>query len=252
MQACHDAPVELLSCPVAHHQGAHDFFLTRDAGLALQPALPVGARALRVDFTAGKNAHRRRFGGGRQQDLARACGLNRHPDLTILDATAGLGRDAFVLASLGAEVTLAECQPVVWALLRDGLDRLLASDNRDEQAIGERMTLIRARAGIEDLPVARQSDVIYLDPMFPERRKSAAVKLDMQLLHRLAGPGSPVDETTLLSWAVAAEPARVVVKRPRVAPMLDGQAPSHQLLGKSNRFDVYALRRIRAGWTGNR
>ncbi len=246
LTACNDAPDDLLAIPVREQPEDHEFFLIHDDGLAVQASVPPGAKPLRVDFTSGPNAHRRRFGGGRQQDLARACGLNRRRDLRVLDATAGLGRDAFVLASLGARVTMMECQPIVWALLRSGLDRLLDSDQPEDRAIGGRMTLLRARAGADEPPDEGAYDVIYLDPMFPERRKSAAVKLDMQLLHRLAPQGTTAEDAALLEWAIAAGPSRVVVKRPRIAPTLNTRTPSHRYTGKSNRFDVYGLRRIPA------
>ena len=102
-----------------------------------------------------------------------------------------------------------------------------------------RMQLVSADSSqyLEDLEEAECPDVIYLDPMFPERKKSAAVKKEMQLFHRLIGPDS--DASRLFDSAIAKARNRVVVKRPRIAPAITGRAPSHTLEGKRNRYDVY-------------
>lgn len=190
-----------------------------------------------VDFNAGGNAHRRRFGGGRGQALARACGLKPGFDPIIVDATAGLGRDGFVLASLGCHVTLIERDAIVACLLRDGLER--GRDAPDCAAIVERMCLIEADAG--DWLAARRDDerpdTVYLDPMFPHRDKSAAVKKEMGLFQELLGP--PDEEAALLANARSAATRRVAVKRPAKAPALDGIAPHSSIPGKTTRFDLY-------------
>lgn len=229
------------------HTGDH-FQLVNVSGLALQPLNMGRVKPLRVDFQAGAAAHRRQFGGGRKQDIARACGLHQKNDLQILDATAGLGRDSFVLAGLGAAVHMVERDPVLWALLEDGLLRARTSDDPDLMAVMARLRLSAGDARKLHDAALGAPDVIYLDPMFPPRDKSAKVKADMQALHALLtpaeAPGEPVPEADLLNWALARAVKRVVVKRPRLAATLGGSTPDHQLSGKANRFDVYTLRRL--------
>lgn len=219
-----------------------DFQLVVADGLALQPLRLGKVSPLKVDFVTGALAHRRRFGGGVQQDIAKACGLHQVRDLRILDSTAGLGRDAYILASLGATVHLLERHPIVHALLHDGLYRATQSTDADVTAIAARMALHLGSALSLYPDHATSAQVVYIDPMFPPRTKSAKVKVDMQSFHALVGADD--DGSELLHWALASDVCRVVVKRPRLAPFLAAQEPTHQLVGKANRFDVYALRKL--------
>ena len=219
--------------------GAAELYLTvtperlelREAGQATGPVC--------ADFTGGACAHRLRFGGGRGQAIARAVGLRGGANPHVLDATAGLGRDAFVLASLGCRVTLLERSPVVAALLEDGLRR--AAGDPATADIVARMTLHRAdaRAWLAAAPAAECGDVVYLDPMFPPRGKTAQVKKEMRLFHALIGQDA--DSDALLACALGKAGRRVVVKRPRRAPALDGPAPTLAITGKSTRYDVYVI-----------
>ena len=70
--------------------------------------------AVYVDFVGGTMAHRRKFGGGRGEAVAKAVGIKGSALPTVIDATAGLGRDAFVLAAIGCQVRLVERHPVVF------------------------------------------------------------------------------------------------------------------------------------------
>ncbi len=194
---------------------------------------------IKVDFVEGATAHRRKFGGGRGQDIAKAIGLKHGFTPHILDATAGLGRDAFVLASLGCQVTLMERMPVVAALLDDGLER--AKLNADVGEIAQRMQLVLA-SSIESMNLAEQVDVVYLDPMYPHREKSAAVKKEMRVFQSLVG--EDLDADALLAPALALAKYRVVVKRPSYAPSLNDQKPSTHIKMKKNRFDVYVKQAI--------
>ena len=184
-------------------------------------------------------AHRRKFGGGRGQDIAKAIGLKHGFTPHVLDATAGLGRDAFVLASLGCRVTLMERMPVVAALLDDGLER--AKLNSEVGEIAQRMQLVHA-SSIENMNLAEQVDVIYLDPMYPHREKSAAVKKEMRVFQSLVG--EDLDADALLAPALALAKYRVVVKRPSYAPPLNNIKPSTSIKMKKNRFDVYVNQAI--------
>ncbi|MBP5978708.1 MAG: class I SAM-dependent methyltransferase [Halomonas sp.] len=196
-------------------------------------------KPLSVDFAAGKAAHRRQFGGGRGQLVAKACGLAKGATPSVVDATAGLGRDAFVLASLGACVLLIERVDAIAALLEDGLLRAAK-----EPAIAEIVSRMMLRHGdaAESLEVLIESaafdpQVIHLDPMFPHREKSALVKKDMRLFRELAGDDD--DAPRLLEAALDIATHRVVVKRPRKAPPIKGAAPQHVLEGKTSRYDLY-------------
>ena len=215
--------------------------------------LQTGRRApgpVSVDFLTGAVAHRRFHGGGKGQLIAKAVGVKAHVYPAIMDATAGLGRDAFVLATLGCHVRMYERSPAVHQLLADGLARGLEeafhSEDSALQAILQRMVLEQGDAllAFEQFAAApdQAPDVIYLDPMFPERTKSADVKKEMKAFHAVVG--QDVDADALLAPALAAARFRVVVKRPKRAPDLNGQAPSHRVEGKSSRFDVYALRKL--------
>ena len=213
-----------------------------DEGLALVGDEKRYGKPLSVDFVAGKAAHRRRFGGGRGQLVAKACGLSKGVTPCIVDATAGLGRDAFVLASLGAQVLLIERVAAIAALLEDGLKR--ASRHSDTVDIVARMTLRHGDAAqsLAELVASAHfsPQVIHLDPMFPHREKSALVKKEMRLFRELAGDDN--DAPRLLEAALDVATHRVVVKRPPKAPYLAERKPQLSIAGKAVRFDIYPLK----------
>lgn len=213
-----------------------------DQGLGLQLTGKGAPGPVRAEFVTGKMGYRREHGGGAGQLVAKAVGLHKtRAHLHVLDATAGLGQDAFVLAGLGCRVTLFERNPVIHALLADGLAR--AGLNVDCAPIIERMTL-RQGSSIDWLASADPgaADVIYLDPMFPHRDKSALVKKEMQVFQRVVGDDD--DSEALLAAALSAAGYRVVVKRPRKAPAIAGPEPTMRVEGKSSRYDVYALKAL--------
>ncbi|MDH4320843.1 MAG: class I SAM-dependent methyltransferase [Desulfobulbaceae bacterium] len=194
-----------------------------------------------VDFVSGALAFRRKHGGGRRQDLGRAVGLKGNRCPTVIDATGGLARDAFVLASLGCRVTLIERSPVIGALVDDGLKRA-AADPETHAVINDRL---RLRIGdscilLAEMTEEQRPEVIYLDPMYPHRTKSALVKKEMRILRMLVGDDP--DAHKLLTAALAVARERVVVKRPIKAEPISGPAPSMAITGKSGRFDVYLIR----------
>ena len=197
--------------------------------------------------------------------LVKAARVKGEAAPTAFDATAGLGEDSLLLAAAGFSVTMCESDPVIAALLADALAR--AAEDPELAGIVARMTLVQGdsvellpRLGSADgegaaaggaggegaaaggasatgaLALAGSPDVVYLDPMFPARTKSAAVKKKFQLLHRLETPCANEDE--LMAAALAAKPRKVVVKRPIKAPVLAGVRPSHSIQGKAVRYDV--------------
>ncbi|PIT52993.1 16S rRNA methyltransferase [Snodgrassella alvi] len=209
------------------------YLLYEDSGLALAKAGHKGV--VRVDFVQGTARHRRLFGGG--ELLARAVQAKNQP--LVWDATGGLGRDAFVMASLGLEVVVFERNPYVYALLADGLQRALA----DEQttSIAQRISLhygsiILLQTEQKQIPLP---DVVYLDPMYPQKQKSAAVKKEMAYFHELLGTADAHNDQALLLAAQKFAQKRVVVKRPANGVVLAEITPAFQYLGKTTRFDGY-------------
>lgn len=153
----------------------------------------------------------------------------------VLDATAGLGEDAWLLAAAGCRVTAIERQPIIHALLSDALERARTT----APDVTDRIELLPCADAAEVLAEpSRRYDVVLIDPMFPgaAKRKTAERK-PMRVLRWLAGDDADADKL----WAVAEQTAirRVVVKRPRLAPNLSGQKPTATHEGRGFRFDVY-------------
>lgn len=196
-----------------------------------------------VDFGSDIMRHRRR--SGHNELLGRAVGVSGRRHLHVLDTTAGLGRDSFVLADMGCSVTLCEREPVIAAMLKQGLQVALASGDDWLVRVVQSMSLFAGDARTLVPQQLGSPDVIYLDPMFPLRGKSAAVKKEMALFHVLLDSGvTQRDADELLLWAIAQDVARVVVKRPSRAPFLAERKPSHSVTGKAVRFDVYVRRAL--------
>lgn len=196
-------------------------------------SLNEGGLTVRPDFTS--LLPRLKEANLRGEFLVKAARIkNSEGPLTAVDATAGLGEDSLILAAAGFTVTMYEYDPVIAALLRDAL--LRASLDPALSGITARMTLIEG-SSIEALPkLSFTPDVILLDPMFPERKKSASVKKKFQLLHCLEKPCS--NEEELLKAAMEAHPKKIIIKRPTKGPFLAGIKPGYSLSGKAVRYDV--------------
>ena len=217
--------------------------VVRSGSVFLQQTGRAAPGPVAAEFGGTAMRHRRR--SGHNELLGRAVGVGKKPQLRVLDATAGLGRDSFVLADLGCDVILCERNPVIAEILRAGMDTAVAVSDRWLDDVMGRMQLCPGDA--RDMPGSRLRgvDVIYLDPMFPPRDKSAAVKKEMalfQLLLDKAAGGQDANE--LLLWALQQDVARVVVKRPPRAPNLAQRQPSHCISGKAVRYDVYVRRKL--------
>ncbi|BAK47331.1 SAM-dependent methyltransferase [Clostridium sp. SY8519] len=213
----------------------------RQAGLELKEegaglTLSGGGRELRADFT--RLLPRIRPDNLNREFLVRAARLKSAGDLPLaVDATAGLGEDAFLLAAAGFRVRLYEYDPVIAALLEDGLRR--AAEVPELQQIVARMELIAGDSVAALYHLPERPDVVLLDPMFPARKKSALVKKKFQLLQKLELPCA--DEKELLEAAIAAGPKKIVIKRPLKGPVLAGKTPSYSLRGKAIRYDCLVL-----------
>ena len=198
-----------------------------------------GSQELALDFIGGRVGHRRRFGGGRGQHLPRAAGFTNANTPTVIDATAGLGRDAFLLASLGAHVTLLERSAGVHRHLEDGLSAARAAGSHVAEIVA-RMTLIHGDAKF--LLSGLTADVVLVDPMHPPRKKSSLAKKEMRLLRQLVG--DDFDALELMQAALASATKRVVLKWPLHADALRGlPKPCHQIVGKTTRYDVFMCHR---------
>ena len=236
-----EALAEKLSLPIIDSNQASDyeFVLFYEAGvLKLIHQADKKMGAVYVDFSKGKSAYRQKHQGKGKLPLSRACGIKQSNRPTIIDATAGLGQDAFVLAGLGCQVLCIEQHPVLSTLLADGLVRAKEGESWLREITGN-MTLISAQA--ETVLATQKADVIYLDPMYPheQNRKQAKVNKGMQLFR--AFPGTSSNESELLKSAIAAATDRVVVKRPDWASPLADQKPSYEVPGKTHRYDVYKI-----------
>lgn len=154
-----------------------------------------------------------------------------HP--IAVDATAGLGEDALLLAAAGYEVILFEQDPVIAVLLRDAMERgkkhpvLRETIGRMKLIVGDSIALMPAMVGSPDL--------VYLDPMFPERRKSGLINKKLQLLQKLERPCAAEDE--LLQAALSVQPQKIVIKRPLKGAYLAGRKPGYSVKGKTIRYD---------------
>ncbi|MBC8207938.1 MAG: class I SAM-dependent methyltransferase [Desulfobulbaceae bacterium] len=215
--------------------------LYTNSGLELQEREPQKGKIsgrLHVNFLSAPLRYRLRHGGGIRQPLARAVGIKPGHRPTIVDATAGLGIDGFILASLGCKVTLIERSLILAALLKDGLNR--AEDNPICKTIINRISLQSGNAIdlLDQLHISPET--IYLDPMYPERDKAALNKQEMRLIRTLVGDDH--DSELLLDTALTIASERVVVKRPKRAPQLTLTRPTHSIHMKNSRFDVYLIR----------
>ncbi len=177
--------------------------------------------------------------------IARACQLGEQPRL--IDATAGLGHDSLLLARLGAQVTLVERHPILFVLLEEAKKQ--AETDPFLQAFAARIELVFADSAeylTQLVAQGQQVDVVYLDPMFPQRdqnqqapKKQAQVKKQMQLLHLLLPEDGEMDLGDNLLDLSRPIAKRVVVKRPRLAVFLANATPDHQWQGDACRFDAY-------------
>lgn len=220
---------------VSLHQEGHPFLLVvTPERLELRQTGNGAPGPLHPDFTSGRMRHRLRTSGVRSP-LARAVGLRPDHRPGVLDATAGLGQDAFVLANLGCSLTLLERSLPVFLLLEDGLAR--AADSPQLREITRRIRLFHEDAITWFQQERAAPEVVYLDPMYPQRRKSALSGKGMRMLQQLLGTDS--DESRLLDVAIARARRRVVVKRPARAGPLGGRQADFSITTPKTRYDIY-------------
>lgn len=188
-----------------------------------------------VDFTKGSMGYRLAHVQGRNELIAKAVGFKKGEPLQVFDTTGGLGKEAFLLAALGCQITLFERHPTVIQLLTQSLAN--AAANPETAAIAAQITFIPtcAIAYLQNA-MGEAPDVIYCDPMFEARTKSAQVKKEMQFLQSVVGADEDGEQLVAHAWNIAKK--RVVVKRAHLAPLLKAQ-PTYSLQARSHRFDIY-------------
>ena len=190
---------------------------------------------LKCSFIEGPILHRLKYGKGRGQNLAKAVGMKFNKNRNIIDATAGLGYDSFILASLGAKVTLIERSQKIHELLQNGIDEGISFGGEIEKIIN-RMELLFGDS--KDILPKLTPEVIMIDTMYKDRKKTALVKNNMRLVREIVGPDS--DYIALLKVALNCAKNRVVLKQPRYAePIKEIRKCSHQILGKTIRYDIF-------------
>ncbi|MFN0136581.1 MAG: class I SAM-dependent methyltransferase [Phycisphaerae bacterium] len=195
-----------------------------------------GPAPIYVDFVDGPLGYTRRV--NRFGLLFDAVGFKRGRP-SVIDCTAGLGSDAFRLAYHGARVVAIERSSIVFALLHDGVERALREPEIREK-LGDRLCIVQGDANqyLQSLAEGDRPDVIYLDPMYPPKSKTALPKVEMRVLRQLVG--DDLDASDLLAVALRVARQRVVVKRHRNAEPL-GPRPTHDHCDKTTRYDVYLI-----------
>ena len=189
-----------------------------------------------IDFVSGKTAYRRKYGHAGGEAISKAVGIKKGHRPNVVDATAGWGRDAFVLATLGCRVHMIERSELIAKLLEDGLRRA-KQDEKIGKLMKDNLSLSFGESQQELLHTPFEPEVIYLDPMFPHKEKSALVKKDMQILQDIAEQDTDADALLHLALTIATN--RVVVKRPSSADFLAEIKPQTSIKTKKHRFDIY-------------
>ena len=239
---------------LSHNYGWMLFY--DDAGvLTLSHFLEKTWQNFSVDFLEPAFLSRLQRASMQSELLLKALGKKAR-GYRVFDATLGLGRDSLILASHCGTLVGIERNPIVYCLVKDAY--LRAQQTIELAALLEKIVFLQGDAKLhldakiqmnEQKPFDDQAldhfDVIYLDPMFPARKKSALVKKNMQVLHALFADARPElaearpdAESLFLSAKVAAQKS-VIVKRPLHGDFLAGAKPSHSLAGKDSRYDIY-------------
>jgi len=187
-----------------------------------------------IDFSSNEIT-RRKNQVGLNQEIAKAVGVKKDYAPNVLDTTAGLGRDSFMLAMLGCQITMLERNPAIFLMLQNGLN--IASKDAELKKIVSRMKLINEDSIDFLRNMGNSFDVIYVDPMFPKSKKSRLVKKDMQIFREIVG--DDLDSSKLLKIALKQNVKRVVVKRMINSEHIGNIEPNFEIKGRTTRFDVY-------------
>lgn len=183
---------------------------------------------------------------GRPDDmLLKACG-SKPPNGCVWDCTAGYGVDSLILSVKFPYVVMFERHPIIFELLSNGLERSRQSLRNMDTCLFNMNAHHIDQNFISTLPPTHQQPaVIYLDPMFPPKRKGGIAGRNMQIFHHLFD-SIPLefedDDESLLLKALEITQYRVVMKRPRHSPPVSEQVrPSVVLEGRSSRYDIFQV-----------
>lgn len=222
-----------------HHDVASSLKLKRDQHGVLTVAISnlPKYKPLSIDFT-DKKFYMRTQTGKNNDILFKAVKLNKHKNITVLDGTTGLGRDAFMLASYGCKMSLLERNQLLHIMLTDAISKLAATSKLS--GIADNINLLPVRHNMQDeIRLHKKYDVVYLDPMFPVTKNLSLAKKEAQFLQHIAG--CDPDQDALLKPAMQLADKKVVVKRAVSSCFLAGDPPSYSVKGNSVRFDVYLV-----------
>ena len=222
-----------------HHDSASSLKLKRDQHGVLTVAISdlPKHKPLSIDFT-DKKFYMRTQTGKNNDILFKAIKLNKHQNITVLDGTTGLGRDAFMLASYGFKISLLERNRLLHLMLTDAIANL--SVDPKLSAVADNITLFPVRHNMQDeIRLHKKYDVVYLDPMFPVTKNLSLAKKEAQFLQHIVGCDS--DQDALLKPAMQLADKKVVVKRASSSCFLAGDRPSYSVKGNSVRFDIYLV-----------
>jgi 16S rRNA (guanine1516-N2)-methyltransferase len=195
-----------------------------DAGVSV--SLPTLKKPYSLSLDEGQLGRRVAQGS---ETLCRVTGASRGQIISIYDATAGLCREAHLMASCGALVSASERSLPLYLIAKEALCRANSSVKLSYQ---------------DSSQITVNPHVIYLDPMFPKSLKKAAVGKEAVLLRALAHRSDLATENHLLEWALDSARCRVVVKRPIKAVHFGDREPTASVRGKAIRFDIYGKTRL--------
>ncbi len=243
--------LEISKFTLTHEPPNTNYFAYDSSESALKSLIWIGPDTnarLSLDFVSEKMLWRYHKINKSQEPILRAIGWKSNRPLHLLDLTAGLGRDSAMMAAAGVNVTMIERNPILQILLESGLSQLKHASNAAGTQLSDRLHLIKMDAidylknvlnPADQIPPdpSHQYDVIYMDPMFPHRKKSALVKLDLRMVRELVGDDP--DAHILLEWALKTSCKRIVVKRPKNAPQIGNLTPHHTVESPNMRFDIY-------------
>ena len=209
-------------------------------GVSIQGFGEYATNKVQVDFVGGSLSRRSQHKHLHGEMVAKAVGIKKYPNSKVFDATTGLARDSFILATLGCQMDMMEQSNIIACLIVDGLKR-----GQDENELAATMARMNFKQGnsLDYMQAQRDNellrpDVVYLDPMFPDRQKTALAKKEMRLF-QLFGLDEESDLDLMLEAAMRFAKRHVVLKRPLKAAPLNHFRPSHSISGRSCRFDVY-------------
>ncbi|QCI16227.1 class I SAM-dependent methyltransferase [Buchnera aphidicola] len=219
-----------------HDEDSSMALLINENSLELYDRENLKQKSIKVDFTSKKNNYRCLHFKKKNEVLSRVIGIKKSYFPVILDATAGLGNDAFIFSFLGCQVIMIERHPIVAALLQDGLQRGY-KDKKIGFWLKTRLRLLICDSlNMLNIPMLNP-DVIYLDPMYPVNKKKSLPKKNMQFFRKLIG--NNCNSQNLLNISRKFAKKRVVVKRPFYAKPLSQDQVNFIIKTKNHRFDIY-------------